>query len=310
MQFYVGDYMKDPGVRALSHHDKGVWVDILCLMHESERRGLLLLNGKPMTEAALAQALGLSLYNMNAVMFAGVPEDLLNQIPTTDLTSTLTRILDFGVASRDEETGALMCRRMVRDEALRQIRTECGRLGGNPKLVGSLDNQNSTNRDKQKRTTRHNQKSTPSSSSSSSKEEESEESGDRFSPNGEKDSTEKQAAAKAIKDPLSGDGNKVARGLAKLCYGAVTPESRARFTKEQVLAIKAEAKRLRETCDVEKLADWKIWFDASWLGKKLAAEGGYPKLSHIRETWSKAFPDADPDEPASTDDQGVVGDLY
>jgi uncharacterized protein YdaU (DUF1376 family) len=142
------------------------------------------------------------------------------------------------------------------------------------------------------------------------KEEESGESGDRFSPNGEKDSAEKQTAAKVIKDPLTGDGNKVARGLAKLCYGAVTAESRARFTKEQVLAIKAEAKRLRESCDVEKLADWKIWFDSSWQGKKLAAEGGYPKLSHIRETWSKAFPDADPDEPASTDDQGVVGDLY
>lgn len=167
-QFYPADYMKDPGIRILSHHDRGVWVDCLCLMHESEQRGLLMINGKAMTDAELARALGLPLHDPNPLIFAGLSEYLLKQIPTTDLTNTLTRLLDVGVASRHEETGALMSRRMVRDEALRQIRTECGRLGGNPNLVGGLDNQNSTNRDKQKRTNRDKQKPTPSSSSSSS----------------------------------------------------------------------------------------------------------------------------------------------
>jgi hypothetical protein len=36
----------------------------------------------------------------------------------------------YGVASIDGETGALMCRRMVRDEALRQVRAEAGAKGG------------------------------------------------------------------------------------------------------------------------------------------------------------------------------------
>lgn len=136
-QFYPADWRKDPAVQSLSYHDRGIWFEILCLMHESEQRGRLLLNGKKMPDEALARLLGLD-----------------KQI----LTKTLTKLLDYGVASRDEQ-GALMSRRMVRDETLRQIRTEAGKKGGNPNLV----NQNST---KEKKLV--NQNSTPSSSSSSS----------------------------------------------------------------------------------------------------------------------------------------------
>ena len=134
-QFYPGDWRKDPGVQSLSFHDRGVWFEILCLMHESAERGKLLLNGEAMPETALARLLGLD-----------------NQI----LTTTLTTLLTYGVASRCEDTGALTCRRMIRDENLRKIRTQAGKQGGNPLLV------------KQNPTTRVNQKSTPSSSSSSS----------------------------------------------------------------------------------------------------------------------------------------------
>ena len=133
IQFYPGDWRKDPGVQALSFHDRGVWFEIILLMHESDERGKLLLNGKPMPEQALARLLGLD--NQN-------------------LTNTLTTLLDFGVASRCEETGAIMCRRMLRDENLRNIRKEAGSKGGNPVLL------------KQKPTTGVKQKRTPSSSTS------------------------------------------------------------------------------------------------------------------------------------------------
>jgi len=133
IQFYPGDWRKDPGVQALSFHDRGVWFEIILLMHESDERGKLLLNGKPMPETALARLLGLD--NQN-------------------LTTTLTTLLEFGVASRCEETGAIICRRMIRDENLRNIRKEAGKKGGNPVLV------------KQKSTTVVKQKSTPSSSTS------------------------------------------------------------------------------------------------------------------------------------------------
>jgi hypothetical protein len=133
IQFYPGDWRKDVGVQSLAFHDRGVWFEILMLMHESERRGVLTLNGKPMSDDALARLLGLD-----------------KQI----LTTTLSELITTGVASREPDTGALMCRRMVRDESLRKTRTEAGKKGGNPALLI------------QKTTTEDKQKSTPSSSSS------------------------------------------------------------------------------------------------------------------------------------------------
>jgi hypothetical protein len=138
-QFYPGDWRKDVGVQSLDYFDRGVWHEMLCLMHESERRGVLVLNGQAMNEDALARLLGLD---------------------KQTLTTTITTLLTTGVASREAGTGALMCRRMVRDEKLSEIRRDSGKKGGNPALL----NQNQTTLHKQT----SNQKPTPSSSSSTS----------------------------------------------------------------------------------------------------------------------------------------------
>lgn len=143
IQFYPADWRKDPGVQSLSFHDRGVWLEIICLMHESEQRGRLLLNGKPMPDEALARLLGLD-----------------KQI----VTKTISTLLEYGVASIDPQTGALMNRRMVRDEDLRAVRQAAGKMGGNPALL----KQKPTTPVKQNETTGVKQKSTPSSSSSSS----------------------------------------------------------------------------------------------------------------------------------------------
>lgn len=117
-QFYTGDWLKDPGVRALSPLERGIWFDMLCFMHESERRGALLLNGKPVPRPSLARMIGVSLEDLNA---------------------TISTLLDLGVASQEapaegETEGVIFCRRMVRDEVKRQGQIEAGKLGGNPKL--------------------------------------------------------------------------------------------------------------------------------------------------------------------------------
>ena len=135
IQFYPADWRKDPAVQALNFHDRGVWFEILCLMHESSERGVLLLNGIPMPEDALARMLGLD-----------------KQI----LTTTLTTLLTYGAAKRRDADGAIYSSRMVKDEKIIQIRREAGKKGGNPLLL----NQNPT--------TGVNQITTPSSSSSSS----------------------------------------------------------------------------------------------------------------------------------------------
>lgn len=132
-QFYPGDWKKDPGVQALDYFTRGIWFEILLLMFEAEERGKLTLNGAAMPEEALAQSLGLD-----------------KQI----LTTALTKILQYGCASKDPSSGVIVCRRMVRDENIRKIRQKAGKQGGNPLLL----NQNQT--------TKVNQKSTPSVSSS------------------------------------------------------------------------------------------------------------------------------------------------
>lgn len=137
-QFYPADWRKDPAVQSLGYFERGVWIEILCLMHESEFRGKLLLNGRPMPADALARLLGLDKQKLQSI---------------------LTTFIDYGVASLDED-GALVSRRMVRDEYIRQVRAEAGRKGGNPNLL------------KQKRSktqAKAEQIPTPSSSSSTSK---------------------------------------------------------------------------------------------------------------------------------------------
>ncbi|GAB3589568.1 hypothetical protein [Hymenobacter daeguensis] len=141
IQFYPGDWHKDQGVQALDLSQRGAWFELLLMMHDSDERGVLLVNGQPMPDAVIARRLGLD--NQTA-----------NQI--------LTTLLEYGVASRRESDGALFCRRMVKDENLRQVRTAAGKKGGNPRLLNQTSNQTL----KQKPTTRVKQIPTPSFSSS------------------------------------------------------------------------------------------------------------------------------------------------
>ncbi|MFD2785362.1 hypothetical protein [Hymenobacter rubripertinctus] len=143
IQFYPGDWHKDQGVQALDLAQRGAWFELLLMMHDSDERGVLLVNGSPMPDAVIARRLGLD--NQTA-----------NQM--------LTTLLDYGVASRRESDGALFCRRMVKDERLRRVRTEAGKKGGNPLLLNQSPNQTP----KQTPTTRVKQIPTPSFSSSTS----------------------------------------------------------------------------------------------------------------------------------------------
>ena len=109
LQFYPGDWLRDPGVQSLTYHDQGVWLKLLCYMHESHERGKLMLNGRAMTHPEMGRLLGL-------------------ELPVVE--ATMADLIDSGVGSIDEETGALISRRMVRDEEGRQQRKMWGKEGG------------------------------------------------------------------------------------------------------------------------------------------------------------------------------------
>ena len=85
IQFYPGDWRKDPGVQSLTYEERGIWLEILFMMHESERPGLLLLGGAPYPIERLARALRLD----NLVM-----------------SKVISELVTLNVASIDEETGA------------------------------------------------------------------------------------------------------------------------------------------------------------------------------------------------------------
>jgi hypothetical protein len=148
IQFNPGDWHKDQGVQALDLAHRGAWFELLLMMHDSDERGVLLVNGQPMPDAVIARRLGLD--NQSA-----------NQI--------LTTLITYGVASRRESDGALFCRRMVKDENLRRVRTAAGKKGGNPRLLNQAANQKPTTGDKQIPTP--SSSSSISSSSSNNKEE-------------------------------------------------------------------------------------------------------------------------------------------
>jgi uncharacterized phage protein (TIGR02220 family) len=135
MQFYPADWRKDLAVQSLGYFDRGGWFEMLCLMHESSERGVLILNGAPMAEEVIARLFGLDNQTFN---------------------QTLATLLTYGVAKRRQPDNAIFSKRMVEDEKLCQIRREAGKLGGNPALL------------KQKRITPDKQIPTPSSSSSTS----------------------------------------------------------------------------------------------------------------------------------------------
>lgn len=144
IQFYPGDWRKDPGVQALSYEERGIWLELLFLMHESESPGKLLLGGNPYPMDRLARLLGLSPGYLEVI---------------------ITSLITLGVASRCEQTGALMNRRMVRDREKAVKCSESGKKGGNPNFQKGKANPYYLN---EKDKGQDNRKITPSSSSSSS----------------------------------------------------------------------------------------------------------------------------------------------
>lgn len=111
-QFYPGDWLNDAALRACSVGARGLWIDMLCLMHQGSEYGYLKVNHNPILPANLARMLGATI---------------------ADVEGWIAELESFGVFSRDVD-GCIMSRRMINDEKVRQSRAAGGALGGNPAL--------------------------------------------------------------------------------------------------------------------------------------------------------------------------------
>ena len=118
MKFYPSDWRSDPRLRICSLAARGLWMEMLAIMHEATPYGHLLISGIPPTDAQLA-------------VLAGAPSD---QIP-----ELIGELETAGVFSRTR-SGAIYSRRMTRDFKKSEKNRKNGKLGGNPILCNERDN--------------------------------------------------------------------------------------------------------------------------------------------------------------------------
>lgn len=111
-KFYPTSWRADPALRMCSMGARGMWMEMLCLMHEAEPRGSLLIKGNPVSARQLAALCGCSL---------------------KEATAFLEELEDAGVFSRDGEV--VYSRRMRRDEDKAQRDKANGQKGGNPNVL-------------------------------------------------------------------------------------------------------------------------------------------------------------------------------
>ena len=133
-QFYPSDWLRDTALRSCSTGARGLWMDMICFMHEGNPYGHLKVGDKVILPDNLARMVGESVEVVNSWL------DELQVASVFDI-----------------ENGVICSRRMIRDEELRQKRAVGGKLGGNPKLKVNHKVENEVN-----------QNPTPASSSSSS----------------------------------------------------------------------------------------------------------------------------------------------
>lgn len=119
LKFYPSDWRADPALRMCSMAARGLWVEMLCLMHEAEPYGSLRVNKQPINDKQLASLCG---------------------VGTKEVSKALEELEAAGVFSRDDH-GVIYSRRMERDKAKADRDKENGKSGGNPNLTKGVNPQ-------------------------------------------------------------------------------------------------------------------------------------------------------------------------
>lgn len=114
LKFYPSDWRADPALRMCSLAARGLWMEMLCLMHAADPPGSLLVNSNQIQPKQLSSLSGCT---------------------TRDIDGLLSELEAAGVFSRDED-GTIYSRRIRRDIAKAERDKNNGKGGGNPSLVG------------------------------------------------------------------------------------------------------------------------------------------------------------------------------
>ena len=115
LKFYPSDWRSDPMLRMCSIEARGLWMEMLCLMHEAG--GYLRVNGTALDVHQLAR---------------------LAAIEQRKCSRLVAELQKNGVFSVDEN-GQIFSRRILKDLAKAQQDRENGKLGGNPALIKGVN---------------------------------------------------------------------------------------------------------------------------------------------------------------------------
>ena len=119
MKFYPADWRADPALRTCSLAARGLWMEMLAIMHEASPRGHLVVNGSAVTGKQLSS-------------LSGGAEN--------EVAGFLLELERAGVFSR-KKNGVIFSRRMERDENHSRKMRENGKMGGNPTLCKTSQNE-------------------------------------------------------------------------------------------------------------------------------------------------------------------------
>ena len=129
-QFYPADWQANSNLRRCTHEEKGIWIDVMCLLHDQEEYGV---SRWPLKE--IAQAVGCSVAKLKGLVAKGV----IKGADTGDLCDALIYVPRSGrkngpeVTLIEKQEGPVWySSRMVIDEYKRILR---GELGATPKAT-------------------------------------------------------------------------------------------------------------------------------------------------------------------------------
>jgi len=122
MLFFGTDWLTDNGVRSVGLAARGLWMDMLCIMYESPKRGYLsIVIDKPMTDAQLARMVGAD---------------------KSEVISLLEELDQANVFSVDNNK-VIFSRRMVSDETKRAVKSRSGKVGANVRWQSKTESNDS-----------------------------------------------------------------------------------------------------------------------------------------------------------------------
>jgi len=111
-KFYPNDWLSDPNLKLCSYEAKGIWMDLICYAHNSEKYGFLVINSKNFDKKMIKKVLNLKKSGIKSFL----------------------ELIENGVIGIAED-GAFYSRRLLKEKKLADESREHGRKGGNPKLL-------------------------------------------------------------------------------------------------------------------------------------------------------------------------------